>query len=53
MATKKQNVVILKLTCEVCGHKWESREKPLRCAKCKTPYWDRKREAKRTLVAVD
>ena len=34
--------------CNVCKHKWQSRdgEKPLRCAKCKTPYWDRKRKKK-------
>ena len=28
-------------SCLRCGHKWESQnERPLRCAKCKTPYWD-------------
>jgi hypothetical protein len=24
-----------------CGHKWLSPTKPKRCAKCKSPYWDR------------
>jgi hypothetical protein len=28
--------------CSRCGHKWLSRRgKPLRCARCKSPYWDR------------
>lgn len=29
--------------CDVCGHEWLSRDdnKPLRCASCKTPYWNK------------
>ena len=29
--------------CDVCNHEWLSRDdsKPLRCANCKTPYWDK------------
>ena len=29
--------------CDVCDHEWLSREgdKPLRCASCKTPYWNK------------
>lgn len=29
--------------CDRCGHEWLSRdgENPLRCAKCKSPYWNR------------
>ncbi len=29
--------------CNVCNHEWLSRNqsKPVRCAKCKSPYWDR------------
>lgn len=28
--------------CKRCAHEWASRyEHPLRCAKCKTPYWDK------------
>jgi len=33
--------------CERCGHEWLPREKrrdPTVCPKCKSPYWDRKRE---------
>ena len=32
--------------CERCGHKWipREKEKPRVCPKCKSPYWDRKRE---------
>ena len=28
--------------CDRCGHEWLSRdnERPLRCASCKSPYWD-------------
>ena len=28
--------------CERCGHEWPKRtsEKPRRCAKCGSPYWD-------------
>ena len=34
--------------CDVCGHEWMSRDnvKPLRCANCKTPYWDKMRKTK-------
>ena len=33
--------------CDVCEHEWLSRDdtKPLRCANCKTPYWDKSRRA--------
>lgn len=29
--------------CDVCNHEWLSRDdaKPLRCASCKTPYWNK------------
>jgi len=29
--------------CNKCGHKWYSRNegKPIACAGCKSPYWDR------------
>ena len=34
--------------CGQCGHEWQSRDdaKPLRCGKCKSPYWDRKKTSK-------
>lgn len=36
---------LTKLTCLRCGHVWypKSTVKPLRCAGCGTPYWDRRR----------
>lgn len=36
------------LVCTRCGHTWTARSKelPLRCAKCKSPYWNRERGAK-------
>ena len=29
--------------CDVCNHEWLSRNenKPIRCASCKTPYWNK------------
>ena len=29
--------------CDVCNHEWLSRnkDKPIRCANCKTPYWNK------------
>ena len=32
--------------CLICGHEWVRRkpERPLRCGKCKSPYWDRGRK---------
>jgi predicted Zn-ribbon and HTH transcriptional regulator len=36
------------LACLRCGHRWHPRKdaSPLRCPKCKNPYWNRKRERK-------
>ena len=32
--------------CTRCGHKWPSEDvKPVRCPKCKSPYWNRLRKA--------
>lgn len=35
--------------CERCGHQWLPRGEltPKICPKCKTPYWDRPRRARR------
>ena len=32
--------------CDRCDHEWLSRdgEKPLRCASCKSPYWNKLRK---------
>lgn len=33
--------------CLRCGWEWASRNPhPVRCAKCKTPYWDKERKVK-------
>lgn len=32
--------------CERCGHKWDTLKVPIRCAKCKSPYWNVKRRPK-------
>jgi DNA-directed RNA polymerase subunit RPC12/RpoP len=45
-------VTVKKVTiykCSACDHEWQSRggAKPLRCARCKSPYWDRKKGGRR------
>jgi hypothetical protein len=36
-------VKLPKFECLCCGHKWNPRneETPIRCAFCKSPYWNR------------
>lgn len=31
--------------CKRCGHRWSTRKpvQPLTCARCRSPYWNRKR----------
>ncbi len=39
---------VLMSICTRCGHKWHARNgKPLRCAACKSPYWDRPRRGRK------
>lgn len=39
--------------CWVCGHAWYARRgKPLRCARCKSPYWDRMPAGKKSRTIV-
>jgi DNA-directed RNA polymerase subunit RPC12/RpoP len=37
-------------TCERCGHEWFNRKTsdvlPIRCARCKSPYWNRPKKGK-------
>jgi hypothetical protein len=39
--------------CERCGHKWVKRSAtegdPVICPKCKSPYWNRPRQADRVI----
>lgn len=30
-------------TCKRCGYKWLSDKDPKSCAKCRSPYWNKKR----------
>ncbi len=32
--------------CKRCGHDWTPRKegRPIRCGKCKSPYWDQERQ---------
>lgn len=42
-------------TCKRCGHTWVQRkpmtERPIRCANCKSPYYDIDRPAKADRIA--
>jgi len=41
---KKIVVEMWQLTCERCGHKWETRLRdPRVCPHCHSPYWNRPR----------
>jgi len=41
-------IKIPKRKCERCGHKWLLKKptEPRVCPKCKSPYWDKPRQAK-------
>ena len=43
------------LKCLRCGHEWhpKSNRRPVRCAKCKSPYWDRERELVQQVEAAE
>jgi len=44
MAIKKWQVTVYQHKCLRCGQTWESlNPHPLRCGKCKSPYWDKRR----------
>jgi predicted Zn-ribbon and HTH transcriptional regulator len=38
-------LAVPQLSCERCGHKWYPRKAvyPKRCARCRTPYWNKPR----------
>lgn len=46
MTVERIATVILRCTCDKCGHKWDTAALPKRCAKCTTWLWnsDPKRE---------
>ena len=43
------------LTCMRCGHSWHPKmnRRPIRCAKCKSPYWERERELSKQVEAAE
>jgi len=49
--TGNNQLDIKQLTCLRCGHTWwpNRPERPTRCPKCKTPYWDKPRKQTRDL----
>lgn len=48
-AMAKVKIEIWGYKCERCGHEWVPRNEPtpLVCPKCKSPYWNRPRRAKK------
>jgi len=47
MAHEKVKITVHRCTCERCGYVWNADKLPLRCAKCKSPYWDKPRRVNR------
>ena len=49
-----ESAVLQQQTCLRCGNTWWPRRptKPLRCPRCKSPYWARPRQVKRALSPV-
>jgi DNA-directed RNA polymerase subunit RPC12/RpoP len=48
MPTRTISIEVTEHTCNLCGHKWHQKKaqadgKPIRCAHCRSPYWDRER----------
>lgn len=43
---KTKNIKLPVLKCRRCGHEWVPRypQVPLRCAKCRSSYWQRERK---------
>jgi len=43
-------IKITKLECKRCGHKWVPKKEEIRiCPKCKSPYWDKEKNAKKII----
>lgn len=43
MFMSKKEIKVYGCKCERCGHEWITRTKeaPVVCPKCKSPYWDK------------
>lgn len=39
--------------CTRCGYIWYTRNKPKTCVKCRSPYWDKKRQRPATVKKID
>jgi Zn finger protein HypA/HybF involved in hydrogenase expression len=37
---QKVKIEVFRCVCERCEHEWKSEKLPIRCAKCKSPYWN-------------
>ncbi len=41
---RAKKITVVECKCERCGHEWTAKNaSPLRCAKCKSPYWNIKK----------
>lgn len=51
----KKEIKLPTFKCTRCGHKWHPKkeEVPLRCAKCKTPYWNKPKVIKNKPLTSD
>jgi predicted Zn-ribbon and HTH transcriptional regulator len=48
MLMKQVKLTVFGFRCTRCGHEWVPREErePRVCPKCKSPYWNRPRQAR-------
>lgn len=50
----KEEKVIVRCTCERCGHAWDARSgdsggSPVTCPHCRSPYWNMKRKEREAI----
>lgn len=48
MAYTIKTVKMFFCECTRCKYKWQSKELPIRCARCKSPYWNSPRKHRRS-----
>lgn len=50
---EQELIQMYRCTCDQCGHRWTSAGKPLRCASCKSPYWNKGRPANTNSIPAE
>jgi predicted Zn-ribbon and HTH transcriptional regulator len=55
MENKEKTFNLPRLKCQRCGHVWypRSNKNPVRCARCKNPYWNITRQPSRKTDVVE